>query len=635
MPRLPARRSRSFLSSLILLAGFAVGLSCGPAAAQVVFTDVTTQQFPDGLARSHYLWGDCDGDGDEDLLVGGKNVYINSGPPDFVFTKLADTGDLGSGPHSRAVWIDIDNDGDLDLFGIGGGTNERLYRNDGDCRFTDISDFDGDGTFDDMGDGAPSMTTSTGDYDGDGLLDLYVGNYERHCDSTICGDCMTDRLWRNRGDGTFEDVSVSSGIHDQELALAGTCLGSGGTCTTDADCPAYPAGSCKSGLCARGSNWVDYDNDGDIDIFVANYRLDENLLWENQGDGSFTNVARERNVDGEESDGDRGHVLGADWGDFDNDGDMDLYTANLAHNWGYLGLGHDISQLLENGGPPGFTFTDIRSTSGMRPFDTSVQSDWAETSPAWADWDNDGLLDIYVTHIYDSSAENYSDIYVGHGDGTFTRVTDDHPALKLYKNYSAAWCDFDQDGDLDLVTYGAPSATGTGEAHLFRNDGGNANRWIHVRLRGAAGIKDPGTNRFGVGARVTLVDGGVTQIREVQGGHGYHTAMNSAPVEFGLGPGEIGPAGELRVRWTGGATDTFSGVPMNRRLIVFEKGVTVRRGTDPSAQLPVLDPDVRLFPFRDVAAGAIIYYRVDDPRADLEPLLLRKVGGDEVELFFR
>jgi hypothetical protein len=97
------------------------------------------------------------------------------------------------------------------------------------------------------------------------------------------------------------------------------------------------------------------------------------------------------------------------------------------------------------------------------------QPDWAETCPTWGDYDNDGWLDIYVTHIYDSSDLNYSTLYHNDGDGTFTETTTSVGAnLKLYINYSAAWCDYDQDGDLDLVTYGAPTKDGTREAHLFR-----------------------------------------------------------------------------------------------------------------------------------------------------------------------
>lgn len=612
-------RSTGFRRPIVRALAVAVVAVASPALAAVTFVDVTSEKFPDGLSNGHYLWGDCDGDGDDDLLVGGKTLYLCDGEPEFTFDRATDTGDLSSGPHSRALWVDIDNDGDLDLFGIGGGDNERLYRNEGDCTFTDISDFDGDGDPTDMGDGAPSTTATTGDFDGDGLLDLYVGNYERHCVTepvTICGDCMTDRLWHNLGDGTFEDVTVSSGIYDQEHAKAGYCNVAGTPCTTDADCAPYPDDSCKSGTCARGSNWVDYDNDGDQDIFVSNYRLDPNLLWENDGLGNFTEVAEARNVDGDEDSGSWGHVLGTDWADYDNDGDMDLYTANLAHGVYVILLGHDISQLLENGGPPSYDFTDTRPSSGMRPYDPYTQPDWAETNPAWADYDNDGDLDIYVTHIYTSHTLNFSTLYSSDGDGTFTETTDAHGAdLGIYRNYSAAWCDFDQDGDLDLVTYGAPTPDGSATARLYRNDGGNALQWLHVRPIGqATTTPGSGTNRFGIGVRVEATYAGTTQMREVQGGFGYHTAMNSVPAEFGFGAA-AGPAtvDQLRIRWTDGSVTTMDDVPMDTRVTGFDRGVALRRGDDPSAGLPVVEPEARFFPYRDpvLSDGNTYYYLVD------------------------
>ncbi|UCF68902.1 MAG: CRTAC1 family protein [Acidobacteriota bacterium] len=610
-----SRLGRTLLVLAGLLGLFAVGTDCD--LAEVIFEDVTAAAFPDGLINGHYLWGDCDDDGDDDLLVGGKTIFLNNGPPSFDFTKLTDTGELAGGVHQRGLWVDIDNDGDLDIFGIGTESRERLYLNDGSCRFTDISDFDGDGTPDDMGDGAPSMTTTAGDYDADGFLDLYVGNYERYCggDPLICGDCLTDRLWHNAGNNTYVDVTSASGIYDQEHALAGYCYIAGTPCDTDADCAPWPADSCKAGTCARGSNWVDYDNDGDIDIFVSNYRLDQNLLWENNGDGSFTNVGEARNVDGDEDSGSWGHVLGSDWGDFDNDGDMDLFTANLAHGIYVVLLGHDISQMLENGGPPDFSFTDIRDGSGMRPYDPGAQPDWAETCPAWADYDNDGDLDIYISHIYTSSTHNYSDLYSNNDDKTFTQETPNHPSLKLYKNYSAAWSDYDQDGDLDLVTYGAYTPEGTSEPHLFRNDGGNAGEWLEIEAVGAAIAPGTGSNRSGVGVRITALLGSRSQMREVQGGHGYHTAMNSGVQHFGFGSPGAQHVDQLRVRWTTGSEETFVHVPFRVRYSVFE-GITIRRGTIPQS-LPELAGG--LIPYHDPVLddGQTYFYSLEGANRSL------------------
>ncbi len=586
-------------------------LSGMAALAQPVFVDVTAEIFPDGLANGHYVWGDCNGDGFDDLLVGASTIYLSEGPPHWRMPRHTATGALSSGAHARGIFVDIDNDGDLDIFGIGQGMSEELFENDGACSFVNISDADGNGHRD-MGDGFPSMTASTGDYDADGFLDLYVGNYERHCDSNICGDCTPDRLWRNRGNRTFENATGASGIGAQELSLTGTCLKSGAACSSDADCAPFPTDSCKFGTCARGSNWIDYDSDGDLDIFVSNYRLDPNLLWENQGDGTFTNVSFAKNCDGDEDGGAWGHVLGSDWADYDNDGDFDLYTANLTHNWGFVALQHDISQLLRSSGAPDFIFDDLRASSGMRPFDVNQQADWAETSPAWADYDNDGHVDIYVTHIYETSAMNYSTLYRNDGDGSFSETTRAHGAdLGVFHDYSATWADFDRDGDLDLLTYGAACPQGCASmARLYRNDGGHANAWLHLQPRGQVAAPGTGTNRQGIGVRVIAREGSTVQMREVQGGFGYHVSMNSPAVEFGFGEAADGTLDELEVRWTTGASDLFANVPMRGRMLVLEFG-DLHRGTAPDALAPGASP-VKLFPHREATLndGVTMFYRV-------------------------
>ncbi len=608
--------------------------------AQVTFTDVTEASFSDGLPASYLLWSDCNRDGWEDLLVGGKSIYINGGPPDFVFTKATDTGDLAAGPHSMAQWIDIDNDGDPDLFGIGGANNDRLYLNDGNCHFTDISDMDGNGT-PDLGDGRNSTTVSVGDYDADGFLDILVGNYERHCEAdTVCGDCEPDVLWHNLGDNTFANVYGTLGMEAVERERAagvpgweGICMKAGSECHDDSDCAPYPADSCKSGMCARSSQWVDYNNDGHLDIYLGNYRLNPNFLWENDGAGGFTEVAQERNADGNEEEGSiYGHTLGVDWGDYDNDGDMDIYIANLCHALNVLaGDDHDHSELRENDGGSSYHFEDVRPSSGMYQWVPDLSfKDWAEFTPAWADYDLDGDLDIYVTHGYVTQDISHSRLNSNNGDRTFTETTSDHGAnLKLYRSYAAAWCDYDRDGDLDLATYGAVDLEGAPTiGWLFRNDGANSNAWLQVALIGqGAG----GSNHFGVGGRVTVSEEGIQQTHEVQGGHGYHTERNSVVQTFGFGANGTQTIDELTIRWSTGLSDSWSDRPTDLRYTAYE-GVDITRGTSPQSMPKIASA---LFPFHDPVRGdgQTYFYRIEGSDGQLN--VTKDAANDYIVLDFQ
>jgi len=611
-------------------AAAAILAALGTVRAEVLFRDVTAEAGLSGVGAVNMSWADYDNDGWPDLLVGCSRLFRNDGPPDFTFTEVTSQAGL-NGDHG--TWADLDNDGDLDLYCAGQGESARLWRNNGDGTFTEITDFDGDGVRD-MTVNSPSLAGAWADYDLDGFVDMYVGNYER--DLAVCD---VDTLWKNDGDSTFTDVTTPAGIYAGESSLP----------------------NADPGMCARGVTWGDYNNDGWPDIYVSDYRLDPNMLFENRGDGTFVEVAGARGVDGHPDGTSWGHSLGSEFFDMDNDADLDLYTSNLAHWWGTAGFGHDISYLWRNeGAAGGFGFTDVRAQSGMRPYTPNPfdpTNDFEEAGPGWADFDNDTIPDLYVPRFY-PFRQNWGTLYRGTGVvagvAQFQDVSDPgngdcgsepNPAnftvgptcLKRWYSWNAVWADYDRDGDLDLAVTGnnrfyectSTSIEGCQSANpsnrdtwpqpsflwLFRNETGNANHWLEIRLVGQVG------NRAAIGARVTVVVGGIEMMREVSGGHGYHSAQSDLPVEFGLGAATVADA--VRVRWPspGFPVSTFSGVAADERLVLYETGAAVRRGGSPQGippyataqRFPWTDPE----PVLDPALHGSYFYSVEDDTADI------------------
>lgn len=588
-----------------------VALAVPAMAQEMKFTDATAAvglPAPDwpSPGGGQVTWGDYDGDGHEDLLVGCSRLYRNSGPPGYTFTQ---TLTLAGG--NGGIWADVDNDGDLDIF-CTSGTNV-FYLNNGDGTFTNATASAGllnrgcqayDGNCGCTASDAwcpwtswPFTAAAWGDFDADGFVDLYVGNYETWNGSNVL--CWPDFLYRNNGNGTFTDASWSSGVRNSD-----------GDASVDEDFATHPE---EDRRCVRGVVWGDYNNDNRLDVYVSNYRIMPNTLWENQGNGTFRNVADSKGCATADATGDQGHTLGSDWGDMDNDGDLDLYTADLAHQIYWLALGHDASALYRNNGSgAGYGFTNIRPSSGMEQMSTA-RNDWTETTPTWGDADNDGDLDIFVSQIYMYSSY-FSRMYRNNGTSagitTFTDMDNywaDCPAdpkqspgpashcTKNWYNFSAAWADYDEDGDLDLAWSGShywvacedSDSDGSGECqyhgmsepekpscnvsdpntwcqpqwlHLYRNDSSNGNHWLEVKLRGTK----PGNNRAGIGARVTAVVGGTSMMREVEGGTGYHSTQNSLRVHFGLGSATV--VNQLIVRWPDGTESILSDVAADQIL---------------------------------------------------------------------
>jgi hypothetical protein len=295
-------------------------------------------------------------------------------------------------------------------------------------------------------------------------------------------------------------------------------------------------------------NWADFDDDGDHDIYVSNYRLQENFLWRNNGDATFTNVAASLGVSGTETDGWWGHTIGSEWGDYDNDGDLDLVTGNLAHPR-YIDVS-DRTMLYENPGGRDEPFTEKRKRAGVKYAET-------HSDVAWGDVDSDGDIDLYITSIYPDCG---SFLYRNDGTGRFEDITY-LAGARAMNTWGCAMSDYDMDGDLDI-------AVGSGEGfHLLRNDGahrgadGARNHWLEVKVVGTR------SNRSGIGARIKVVGGRRLQIREIQGGKGT-TSQHSLTAHFGLERSD-NPV-TLDVSFLGGARVRLEEVEVDQVIVVTE-----------------------------------------------------------------
>jgi hypothetical protein len=492
-------------------------------------------------------WFDYDNDSYPDLfLVNGSafehwkrgdsprsRLYDNNGDGTFTDVSVASGLDLTGWGMGVCVG-DFDNDGYDDLYLTYYGGNV-LYRNNGNGTFSDVTDRAGV-----RGHGW-GMGCAFGDYDNDGFLDLYVANYvdvdiarlgepgsAPNCTyrsiATFCGprglQGGRDILFHNNGDGTFADVTEKAGIDRAQHYGLGVVMG-------------------------------DYDRDGRLDIYVANDSTPSSL-YHNNGDGTFTDVGVQAGVaysgEGQEQAG-----MGTDFGDYDNDGWLDLVKGNFSD---------DTNNLYHNNRDG--TFTDVTYPAGIGDVTWSFTTFGAK----FFDYDNDGWKDIlfangqtfpqmdrYPTGI--TYAERNLLFHNRH-DGKFDEVgLRAGPGLALKKvSRGLATADYDNDGDLEIMVSNMNDSP-----ELLRHARKNSYHSVVVKTLGTQ------SNRDGIGTKVTLVAGGLTQYDEVRSG-GSYLSSSDLRVHFGLGVAT--KIDRLELRWPGGQMDVVPSPPLDHLLVVKE-----------------------------------------------------------------
>ena len=489
---------------------------------------------------------DYDRDGDLDLYVlngsrvGGvadrdpprNALYRNEGA---MFSNATEESGLGDTRWGMGLAVaDYDNDGDADIYVTNYGSN-ALYENRGNLGFVDVAHRAGVAGVEPFSTGCAFF-----DSDRDGDLDLYVANYldfEHFMETTpdrrhewrgltvhfgphgMKG--AADVFYRNDGDGVFSDATAAAGMVDGDL------------------------------LYGLGVVAGDYDNDGDADVYVAN-DTGPNYLYENSGDGTFTEVAWMKGAaygEGGESQG----CMGIAFGDYDNDEYQDILVTNF---W------EETNTLYHNDGGQFFSDLTFDAGVGLESFQFLA---WGTE---FFDYDNDGDKDLFVAngHVYPQIDRanlgvryaQTNQLFENVGDGKFEEVSQTSGGgLRIEKvSRGAAFGDYDEDGDLDIFVLELNDLP-----TLLRNDGGNRNNYLLVRTEGTE------SNRDGIGARVKLTCGNVTQVNEVRSGSSY-LSQNDSRLHFGLG--ECTEVDRLEVSWPSGLVESFEDLSANRVLVIRE-----------------------------------------------------------------
>lgn len=507
----------------------------------------------DTMAGGGIALSDCDNDGKLDIVVvndstierylGGGDLMItlyhqDTNSPNLHFTDITESAGLTTKGWGMGIAVgDFDNDGLPDLYVTGYGHNV-LYHNLGNCKFEDVTKKAG------LEVGGFSTGAAWADYDRDGLLDLFVARYV-HTDvhhlpdpakslgfkgvlvelpDTMEGE--TDFLFRNRGDGTFEDVSEKAGVSDPHK------------------------------LHGMGVVWSDYDNDGWPDLFVTN-DSGWNFLYHNEQDGTFEEVGITSGT-GLGPFGQNYGNMAADFADFDHDGKLDLFVARFGNQPAslYWNRGNQFTDIAAKAKIAGPTFAPVKWGTGF------------------GDFDNDGWPDIVLANgNFSSLMDTLPDqnrfaeaiqLFRNLGDRTFEEIADSAEINlpPLHSRRGTAIGDINNDGQLDFVVFNV-----NGPPSLFLNETHNSNHRVLLRLIGTK------SNRAAIGARVTVTTSNMRQMNEVRAGGSYNST-NDVRLHFGLGLDLV--MSRVQVQWPSGLKQEFLDVPGDASYEITE-GKPIRK----------------------------------------------------------
>lgn len=504
------------------------------------FQEVTDEAGLPNTAASTIVNADFDNDGLVDFIAGNKLYRNISSKERFNFEEITERVGLKL-LTGRPMFVDLNNDGLIDVVSTSGQFFVQYKKNS----FLESSDKLKLKL-------PPSVhTLSFVDFNRDGWVDIAAGMDEIHKDNTF----------------TFVQPHIYLSVKGQSFREISSQL----------NLSRYPAYT-------RGIHWADYDNNGKVEAYFSNYRLRQNFLFKNQF-GNFSDVAPEVKVQGEynpkkfydpflktHKGPSYGHTIGSVWADFNNDGNLDLWVSNLVHKYvgetkggyDYRGYVCDDSKIYRNTGAPDYQFVDMRSSSGIALMPLGnwsvYKGDELWSHSTAADFDNDGLLDMYVAQVYNLKYA-YSLLFKNQGQFKFSEISSTEDT-RVLDSYAGSWADYNNDGKMDLLISGREGVDRDARLRLFKNIYASTNQFIKIKLNGTRSGKNPVTTQV----RVFHSKGQF--LRQYEGVTGTMNQQNDPVLHFGLGT--IKAITAIEVRWSSGQRQIINKVALNSTIQINE-----------------------------------------------------------------